>query len=334
MRNKLLSQITPEQLIQDFKDLGSAHKIAAKYKINVATVYTAFKIINYDCSVRQDVSAVVSEEILKEAYNRLGILKAVGRELKIDPDSVKLYMEKFGLDYTKQIRYDCDHEFFSRDNEESFYVAGFIAADGCVKEKKTTSDNICYLTSIALSKEDKDFLIKIRNILESNNPVHDFIVKNSKRNPKWNDCWKSEFTIVSKQMFNDLKRFNIVPRKSLIYTFPEWMKNNPLKHHFIRGYNDGDGSFYIPKLKDGRKSEQIYFSMRGTPAFLKEVRYIFEQECQLEEREKEIRISSGHGCLEYGGNSIVGKISDYLYKDATIYLLRKFEIVKGLINDV
>src|SRR5271166_1180520 len=99
MKNKLLSQITPEQLIKDFNDLGSAHKIAAKYKINVATVYTAFKLINFDCSVRQDISSVVSEEILKEAYERLKTLKAVGRELKIDPESVKLYMKKFGLEY-------------------------------------------------------------------------------------------------------------------------------------------------------------------------------------------------------------------------------------------
>jgi hypothetical protein len=329
MKNKLLSQITPEQLIQDFKDLGSAHKIAAKYKINVATVYTAFKLINFDCSVRQDVCAIVSKEILEKAYGRLQTLKAVGRELKIDPDSVKLYMEKFGLDYTKQVRYDCDHEFFSHDNELSFYVAGFVAADGCVKEKKNSSGSICYQLQIGLSKEDKDFLIQIRDLLRANNPVFDFLIKNSERNSKWNDCWKSEFTIVSKRMFDDLKRFNIVPRKSLIYTFPEWMKDHPLKHHFIRGYNDGDGSFYIPKLASGKKTEQIYFSMRGPPAFLKEIRYIFEQECQLEEREKEIRISSGHGCLEYGGNGIVSKISNYLYRDATIYLPRKFEIIQG-----
>jgi hypothetical protein len=326
MKNKLLSQISPEQLIQDFQQLGSAHKIAAKYGINVATVYTAFKIINYDCSVRQDVSSMVTKEILEEAYARLKTLKGVGRELKIDSESVALYMDKFGLEYQKQIIYNCDHEFFSRDNEETFYVAGFIAADGCVKDRKNSSGNTRYELGIGLSKEDKDFLEQLRQIMKAETPIRDFIVKNSKRNPEWNDCWKSEIIITSKQMCEDLGRFNIVPRKSLIYTFPEWMKTHPLKHHFIRGYNDGDGSFYIPKLKDGRKSEQIYFSMRGTPAFLADVRYILEQECGLDERDKPIRISSGHGCLEYGGNGIVKKITDYLYRDATIYLPRKQEI--------
>lgn len=326
MKNKLLSKITPEQLIQDFQELGSAHKIGAKYDINVATVYTAFKIINYDCRVRQDVASLVSKEVLEEAYARLGTLKAVGRELKIDAESVSRYMEKFGLNYDKQIIYNCDHEFFSRDNEETFYVAGFIAADGGLKDRKNTSGNTRYELGIGLSKDDKSFLEQLRQIMKAETPIRDYIVKNSKRNPKWNDTWKSEIIITSEKMWKDLQRFNVVPRKSLIYTFPEWMKTHPLKHHFIRGYNDGDGSFYLGELKDGRTVEQIYFSMRGTPAFLKVVRDILEQECDLEERHKCVRISSGHGILEYGGNGIISKIGDYLYQDATIYLPRKQEI--------
>lgn len=323
MKNKLLSKITPEQLIQDFQELGSAHKIAGKYSINVATVYTAFKIINYDCRVRQDVAAMVSKEILEEAYARLGTLKAVARELKIDKDSVKLYMEKFELDYTKQVRYNCDHDFFSRDNEETFYVAGFIAADGCSKDRKSSNGNRRYELQIGLAKQDKDFLEQLRQMMKAETPIRDFLVKNSKRNPDWKDTWKSEITITSKQMCEDLERFNIVPRKSLIYTFPEWMKTHAFKHHFIRGYNDGDGSFYKPRLPDGKYTEQIYFSLRGTPAFLTDVRYILERECDLEKRDGAIRISSGHGVLEYGGNGVVKKIVSYLYRDATTYLPRK-----------
>lgn len=326
MKNKLLSKIAPEQLIQDFQELGSAHKIGTKYGINVATVYTAFKIINYDCRVRQDVSLIVSKEILEEAYTRLGTLKAVGRELKIDPDSVSHYMEKFGLEYQHQIIYNVAHDFFSRDNEETFYIAGFIAADGCVKDRKGKYGNVRNEVYIGLSKEDKEFLEQLRQIMKAETPIRDFLIKNSKRNPKWNDTWKSEICVTSKQMCSDLERFNIVPRKSLIYTFPEWMKKHPLKHHFIRGYNDGDGSFYIPKLAEGKVTKQVYFSLRGTTMFLKDVRAILEKECSLEERDKKIRISSGHGVLEYGGNGIVGKIVDYLYKDATIYLPRKRDI--------
>jgi hypothetical protein len=93
-----------------------------------------------------------------------------------------------------------------------------------------------------------------------------------------------------------------------------------------QAYNDGDGSFYIPELKDGRTVEQVYFAMRGTQQFLKVVREILEQECDLEERNKDIRISSDCGVLEYGGNGVISKITNYLYQDATIYLPRKRDI--------
>lgn len=269
------------------------------------------------------IDKILTKETLRQSYAELGSLKAVARKFDVDSGSIKKYMISYGLDFKPQVRHECDHNFFSRDNEESFYIAGFIAADGCVKDRKNNSGNIRHELGIGLSQEDKDFLMQLKQIMKAETPIRDFLVKNSKRNPKWNDCWKSELIITSKQICDDLQRFNIVPRKSLIYTFPEWMKTHPLKHHFIRGYNDGDGSFYVPKLQGGRIEKQIYFSMRGTPEFLKDVRYILEQECDLEERNTEIRINSGHGCLEYGGNGIVKKIADYLYKDATIFLLRK-----------
>lgn len=326
MKNKLLTLITPEQLILDFKELGSAGKIAVKYNLNIATVYTAFNIINYDCYVRQDVASLVSKEILEEAYERLGTLKAVARELKIDPEGVSRYMEKFSLAYNKQVRYNCDHDFFSRDNEETFYVAGFIAADGCVKDRESSSGEIRPEITISLSKKDKIFLERLRQLIKAETPIRDYIIKNSKRNINWNDTWKSELTITSKQICDDLERFNIVPRKSLIYTFPEWMKTHPLAHHFMRGYNDGDGSFFLGKLKDGRTVEQVYFSLRGTVKFLTIFRSILEEKCDLDIRKKSVIENTGIGILEYGGNGVVGKITDYLYKDATIYLPRKRDI--------
>jgi hypothetical protein len=269
---------------------------------------------------------ILTKEVLEQSYAELGSLKAVARKFNIDSGSVKRYMIRCGLEFKPQVRHNCDHDFFSRENEEAFYIAGFIAADGCVKDRKGKYGAIRYEVGIGLSKEDKNFLEQLRQIMKAETPVRDFLVKNSRRNPKWNDTWKSEIVITSEKMWKDLGHFNIVPRKSLIYTFPDWMKTHPLKRHFIRGYNDGDGSFYIPKLPDGKKTEQIYFSMRGTPEFLLEVRFILEEQCQLDVREKPIRENTGIGVLEYGGNGVISKIADYLYQDATIYLPRKREI--------
>lgn len=327
--NKLLDLIGEQKLIQDFNELGSAIKIAEKYSITPITVYSAFKIIKFDCIVKKRVSNILTKEVLEEAYGRLGTIKATGRELGVSYEAVKIYMNKFGLDYKKQVIHNSNHDIFKEENEKSFYLAGFIAADGCVKIH--TQGNSFQL-SIGLSKNDKPHLEKIKNLLEAESPIRDYLVNNSNREKQWNDTWKSELAITSKIMFDDLKKFNIIPKKSLIYTFPEWLKNHKLVHHFIRGYNDGDGSFFVPQLPENRHAEQIYFSLRGTPEFLLEVRHIFEKQCELKVRETPIRISSGHGCLEYGGNGVLGKIVNYLYKDATIYLDRKYEIIKGLLN--
>ena len=265
---------------------------------------------------------VCSKDQIEEAYKDLNSLSLVAKKFGATKEGIRQAMMRYGLTINELKIHTVNDYFFSEDNEQSFYWAGFIAADGCVGER---SNQIIFL-SLALAKKDKDHIKLFKEHINTTAPIGDYLVKNSKRNIFYNDTWKSEIKITSKQICQDLTRFNIVPRKSLTYTFPKWMMTHSLKNHFIRGYNDGDGSFFIPKLAEGRKYKQIYFSMRGTSNFLKEIRSSFEQECQIEERKKEIRISSGHGCLEYGGNGVVKKITDYLYKDATIYLPRKYEI--------
>jgi hypothetical protein len=118
-----------------------------------------------------------------------------------------------------------------------------------------------------------------------------------------------------------------------IYIFPEWLVDHPLVNHFMRGYNDGDGSFYIGQLKNNRRVKQVYFSLRGTTNFLKVYRTILEQQCDLKERITDIRVNCGTGILDYGGNGIIAKIASFLYKDATIFLPRKHTIISHLLNN-
>ncbi len=56
-----------------------------------------------DTENKKKASSIVSKEILEDLYTKLGSLKAVGRELKIDSGTVKFYMEKFNIDYKKQV---------------------------------------------------------------------------------------------------------------------------------------------------------------------------------------------------------------------------------------
>ena len=333
MKNKLLDLLTREQLVSELKLLGSASKIAKKYGINYATACSAFKKIGIEYRKNADAENILTKDQLEKDYAELQSFRKIGKKYGISNETIRYYMQKFNLQYNELKIYNVDHDYFSRENAEVFYIAGFLAADGCVKRRKNSTGNSgSYELSLALSKKDKDFVELIRTKLQAETPVRDFLVKNSKRNSNWNDVWKSELIITSKKIYDDLTKFNIVPRKSNIYTFPEWLVEHPLVHHYMRGYNDGDGCFHIPKLANGRTEIQIHFALRGTPEFLKVYRTILEQKCDLKIRDTDIRISSGHGILEYGGNGVVQKIVQFLYRDdIDMFLPRKKKIIKKLI---
>lgn len=205
--------------------------------------------------------------------------------------------------------YSYNENIFKEESERSFYLAGFIAADGCLFNNKKTNE---YVLRIDLALADEQFLIEINKLFNSNK-----VLNSSHRG-------KSKVLVFnSKNMFDDLKKFNIVPRKSLIYTFPKWLINHPLVNHFMRGYNDGDGSFY---LKNNDQWNNVYFELSGTKEFLIIYKNILENMCNLYcKNEVRKRNDKSISRLNYSGKAL-SSIVYFLYKDATIFLPRKKEI--------
>lgn len=270
-----------------------------------------------------------NKEQLEESYNRLKSLRKVGLEFGYTGEGIRNLLDQNNI--SKQIssanKYTCDDDFFSRDNELSFYIAGFIAADGCVKARK--NKNEASVVAISLAEKDKNHLLNIKNIMSVEHPLSQKTVRNSFRNKEWKDSFQFELQFTSRNMCKDLERFNIVQRKTHIYTFPNWLINHPLVNHFMRGYNDGDGSFYI---NDGVNVKQVFFSLRGTSEFLHTFRNILEQNCNVNKRQNDIRINCGIGVLEYGGNKVISSIANFLYgNNTTLFLNRKYEVCRNSI---
>lgn len=327
MTNKLKDVLTKELLTQKYEELKSVNRIAKDLKKPFRTVEKYMILYGISTENKSQIKDRFSKEYLQKVYAEVGTIQDMMPILDISKPMIIDLMRFHKIDYKKAMGpYTADDDFFSRDNEESFYWAGFIAADGCVKEKGKSR-----ILNVGLSKKDENHLIKLKNSLQATNPLTYKIIKNSERNPDWNDTEACEIRISSAKMFSDLSRFNIAPRKTLIYKMPDWLMTHEYLHHFLRGYNDGDGSFYINKQEN--KADQMAFSLRGNPeTFLLQIREILENKCNLPHREKPIRISSGHGVLEYGGNILIGKLANYLYKDHTICLDRKYEKIKHLLD--
>jgi hypothetical protein len=125
-------------------------------------------------------------------------------------------------------RYSVDYDFFSRETEECFYIAGFLAADGW-----KSYSNGGYTIGLMLAKKDLDHLLKIKEILKCNSPL-----KHRKRdgyicgNKNISHTESYSFVFNSKQCYKDLERFGVVRNKTYILRFPEYLKTHPLVHHY------------------------------------------------------------------------------------------------------
>ena len=110
------------------------------------------------------------------------------------------------------------------------------------------------------------------------------------------------------------------PRKSLTHGWPEPLPPKLLRH-YVRGYFDGDGSFY--KLDaDGPNPRAYRMPFVGSEAFLSGCRTFLIDSCGISARPKvrENRRGRPIRVLSYGGRLQVQSFARWLYADATVYL--------------
>lgn len=234
--------------------------------------------------------------------------------------------------FCDSIRIPFDEDFFSRDTEESFYVAGFLAADGW----KTGSKYKNYAIGISLAAKDIDILLKIKTAIKFEGELkykERWTHPPNAKEPHLTKTYTLKFS--SKKTFKDLERFNIVERKTYIYDMPSWLKIHPLLRHFLRGYIEGDGGFSIAQNKLAT-NPHIVFYMRGTANFLQSFEDVLARENIVDLSNKNrLPIEPVDGLkaptfdrIYYGGNGICSKLYDYFYSGATIYMNRKEKIAQ------
>lgn len=179
-----------------------------------------------------------------------------------------------------------------------------IFADGNV------SLNTSKTGQLFISSKDKEWLnLFLQSIQSTSHLCREFHKKYQK------EIWKVHIT--SNQLFNDLNLLGVVPNKSLVIKFPNISKN--LIPHFIRGYFDGDGCVTISKYLKNKNDLTLRSGIcSGSREFLETlITYL---------PIKHKYISSRKNLFEFKlsvNDSI--KFAQYMYKDATIYLQRKFD---------
>lgn len=211
-------------------------------------------------------------------------------------------------------KYNVDDNYFDNINtEEKAYWLGFLFADGCIHERSGQNR-----ISLVLAIKDKKHLEKFKKAISFEGPIIDY----AKKSGKFLGLVHSYLRITSQKLSDSLSNLGCVPRKSLILKFPKI--NDDLKHHFIRGYFDGDGSVFISNEKHWRNKKIfpiIHIRFSGTESFLKNI----NQNILMLGSIKKIK-NNNINSLEFKRNKKAKLFYNYLYNNSKVFLERKKEI--------
>lgn len=213
--------------------------------------------------------------------------------------------------------------FRTIDSEIKAYILGYLVADGSIEES-TRKDRPSKLVRLRFGcvTEDDEILKLIQREIAPNNKLRYYQPKEQ------NHKQTTILQICDKELINDLRTlYNIQPRKTYKndFNFP----NIPKKYErdFIRGVIDGDGSIGRHHFSMICNSERFAIQIRDK--FLEKIpelkSYIY----------KENRKYTDYWSLHFSMNlKIAGKLYNYLYSGASVFLKRKESILNTVLNAV
>lgn len=231
------------------------------------------------------------------------ISKVVGK-----PDyCIHAKAKKMGL--KRQKRFYVNSTYFDiLDTWEKCYVLGLLSADGNNEEKYGR-------ISINLQERDKKLLEDVSNSLEFTGQVMHKPSGNNKANLKIQPQWYLRFT--DKHMSERLTELGVTPRKSLTLKFCKEVPEKFLSA-YILGLWDGDGCISFSKV-----TQQPKFSFIGSKDIVENMAKILHENCDIEV--PSISKTANNYTINIGGTKKVKRLREWLYKNATIYLQRKYD---------
>jgi hypothetical protein len=230
----------------------------------------------------------------------------IAKNLNVSGKFIIDHANKIGLKFSKRL-YTLNYNFFDKiDTEDKAYLLGLYFSDGCISPKRN---------AVQIGMQDLDVIKKVKNALEYTGPINERV--------EYNNHIHYILNISSKQMVKNLIRMGCVERKSLILKFPhEYIPKN-LISHFLRGVFDGDGCIHRCKQKNKFKKENRYIlSLVGTKDMCNGFKFYlnvgnFTKHNKYDNEKNTYR-------WQIGNKKDVEKCLISMYKDATIYMDRKY----------
>ena len=255
--------------------------------------------------------------MITKKHNEL-INKAVEYFLNNPDESYTSVAKKFGVNrqtISSRIKNAPDRRkkavnsnYFEKiDTEEKAYWLGFFEADGCIKADGTIQLSLCI--------EDCKHVEKFKQAIESD---HDIKLENNSFGNKASKLAVIRFG--DKKMVQDLNNLGVYRNKTLKEKPPVDLREDLVKP-YIRGLIDGDGWFSTSI--DNRRGYTNYELGLGSSEEMLE--WVVKQlSTHINIKPRKITEYKTIHRVRYSGKDVL-KILDWLYKDSTIYLDRKYE---------
>ena len=314
-KHKFQTKLTKEiakQLVENFYNGVSFNKSCKKFGFSQALWTNKKKELNLDFQKANTFDySVWTKDHIKELINDFNsgipVYKLVEKYGFHKNALAKIINENGGN--TTPVSFD-NTVFNKINSEEKAYWLGFLYADGAVSSKDNGLE-------LSLQLLDAEHLNKFKMFLKSSSSVRlDFKIGRCRIN------------VSNKQFKEDLIKCGCTPRKSLTLKFPS--KNilpERLYTAFIRGYFDGDG--YLSHTYSDTKKQRftICASFVGTKEFCKNLEEILSKENIHFSWHHDKRHDDNVWSIKCNKTCSV-KLLNYIYKDAKIYLERKYSKYK------
>lgn len=237
------------------------------------------------CDLLQDVKS--KKFIHLDLYKKYAVSKAAfGNYLRVKPERYRNYKDK-----------NLVHSFFDKiDSEAKAYFLGLLFADGTIRKTTANQHYISLCSQIA----DLSTIQQLHRLLHSCTKIQTVRDDNTAR------CQFS-----SEHMYNKLAAYGMCPHTKFGRKIPGLIPKKYL-HHFVRGLFDGDGCISYTTRERYPRIEFI-----ASPFLLDTIIQAIGLHCSICKR-------GNISYIQYAANADVQKTFTYLYKNATIYLKRKY----------
>ena len=263
---------------------------------------------------RKIITSELKQEIIKYYLSQPMTMKQVEDKYELShPTVTKILKDVPRYSKAKLNNPNANERFFKNiDSEEKAYFLGLLISDGNVFKDSTGRQASI---SITLDLNDEYILQKFKEVLNVNTSI----------SKDGRGC--GQIAIRSNLMADDLKQYGVVPRKSYITYLPKI--NDIYMSHLIRGILDGDGSILAkpsPK-QDGHNRYLHSISFCGSHQLMEDIAKYLYNNLQLKQPIQVYDYQDKNlSDIHIQNYEDMEKVGDWLYKDATIYLVRKNNI--------